>query len=320
MIVVRDGETSKLSTDEAVVAIGVFDGLPLGHQAIIDMLLPLDGERARDAIPTILTFDPHPAQVLAPERGLRLLGTLEQRLEGFEALGIEQVRVLTFDRHLANESASDFVGRVLAGELHACEVVVGEDFRFGHDRLGDVELLSAEGQRYEFGVYEAPTYGEPRWSSSAVRRALLRGDLVDASAILGRPFVLRGSVQHGDARGAELGFATANLATAPLQLIPLEGVYAGAVRTPDRQWWPAAISIGPRPQFYEDGELLVEVHVPGYSSDLYGARLDVAFLQRLRDQEVFANVDMLTGQIARDVRETLEIFEKFSPLASALLE
>ncbi|HUZ41378.1 MAG TPA: riboflavin biosynthesis protein RibF [Acidimicrobiales bacterium] len=320
MIVVRDGETSKLSTDDSVVAIGVFDGLHLGHQAIIDMLLHLDGERARDAIPTILTFDPHPAQILAPERGLRLIGTLEQRLEGFEALGIEQVRVLTFDRRLADESAHDFVGRVLAGELHAWEVVVGEDFRFGHDRLGDVELLSAEGQRYGFGVYEAPNFGAPRWSSSAVRRALKRGDLSEANATLGRPFVLRGSVEHGDARGAELGFATANLATAPLQLVPLEGVYAGAVRTPDREWWPAAISIGTRAQFYDDGELSVEVHVPGYEGDLYGATLDVAFIERLRDQEVFANVDMLSAQIGRDVRETLEIFEKFSPLGSALLE
>ncbi len=172
MIVVRDGETSKLSTDDSVVAIGVFDGLHLGHQAVIDMLLHLDGDRARDAVPTIVTFDPHPAQVLAPERAPLLLGTIEQRLEGFEALGIEQVRILTFDRHLANESAHDFIGRVLAGELHAWEIVVGEGFRFGHDRLGDVALLSAEGQKYGFGVYEAPTFGEPRWSSSAVRSAL----------------------------------------------------------------------------------------------------------------------------------------------------
>ncbi len=320
MIVVRDGETSKLSTGDSVIAIGVFDGLHLGHQAIIDMLLHLDGERARDAVPTVVTFEPHPAQVLAPDRAPRLLGTLEQRLEGFEVLGIEQVRVLTFDRHLANESAREFIARVLAGELHAWEIVVGEDFRFGHDRVGDVALLSAEGQRYGFGVYEAPNFGAPRWSSSAVRQALLRGDLANANAILGRPFVLRGSVQHGDARGAELGFATANLATAPLQLVPLEGVYAGAVRTPDREWWPAAISIGTRPQFYEDGELLVEVHVPGYHGDLYGADLDVAFVERLRDEAVFSDVEALVAQIGRDVDQTLEIFKKFSPLGSTLLE
>ncbi len=320
MIVVRDGETSKLSTSDSVIAIGVFDGLHLGHQAVIDMLLHLDGERARDAVPTVVTFDPHPAQVLAPDRAPRLLGTFEQRLEGFAALGIEQVRVLTFDRTLANESAREFIARVLAGELHAWEIVVGEDFRFGHDRVGDVALLSAEGQRYGFGVYEAPNFGAPRWSSSAVRQALREGDVTTASATLGRPFVLRGSVVHGDARGEDLGFATANLATAPFQLVPREGIYAGAARTTDRQWRPAAVSIGTRPQFYEDGELLVEVHLPGYQGDLYDTSLDVAFLDRLRGQEVFADVDALIAQIARDVDQTLGIFKLFSPNGSALLE
>jgi riboflavin kinase/FMN adenylyltransferase len=320
MLVVRDGETSILSTDDSVIAIGVFDGLHLGHQAVIDMLLHLDGERAMDAIPTIVTFDPHPATVLAPESELRLIGTLDQRLEGFAALGIEQVRVVTFDRALADESAPAFIGRVLAGELHAWEIVVGEDFRFGHDRVGDVAVLSAEGQRHGFGVYEAPTFGAPRWSSSAVRAALTAGDVESANATLGRPFVLRGRVEHGDARGGELGFATANLATAPSQLIPLEGVYAGAARTSDRTWRPAAISIGTRPQFYDDGPLLVEVHLPGYEGDLYDASIDVAFLRRLRGEAVFGDVDALVLQIGRDVDQTLEIFKKFSPVGSALLE
>lgn len=320
MIVVRDGETSKLSNCDSVIAIGVFDGLHLGHQAVIDMLLHLDGRRARDAVPTIVTFEPHPALVLAPERELRLIGTLDQRLEGFEALGIEQVRVVTFDQDLANESPSDFVARVLAGEMHAWEIVVGEDFRFGHDRVGDVALLSAEGQRYGFGVYEAPTFGEPRWSSTGVREALEAGDLEVANATLGRPFVLRGRVVHGDARGGELGYATANVATAALQLVPLQGIYAGAARTPDRTWRPAAISIGTRPQFYDDGPLLVEVHLPGYEGDLYDASLDVAFLQRLRAEAVFADVEGLVAQIGHDVDETLEIFKKFSHLGSALLE
>jgi riboflavin kinase / FMN adenylyltransferase len=320
MIVVRDGESSKLSNQDSVIAIGVFDGLHLGHQAVIDMLLHLDGERARDAVPTVVTFDPHPAQFFAPNNAPRLLGTLEQRLEGFEALGIEQVRILTFDAELASESAPDFIARVLAGELHAWEIVVGEDFRFGRERVGDVALLSAEGQRYGFGVYEAPTFGEPRWSSSAVRRALDVGEVETATAVLGRPFVLRGRVEHGDARGGELGFATANVATQPNQLLPLEGVYAGAARTPDGQWRPAAISIGTRPQFYDHGPLLLEVHLVGYEGDLYDTSLDVAFVARLRGEVVFADVDALVAQIGRDVEQTLEIFKKFSTFTSALLE
>jgi len=320
MIVVRDGDTSKLSSSDSVIAIGVFDGLHRGHQAVIDMMLHLDGERARDAVPTVVTFDPHPARVLAPEHAPRLIGTLDPRLEGFRALGIEQVRVLTFDRRLAAESAPDFVARVLAGELHAWEIVVGADFRFGRDRIGDVALLSAEGQRYGFGVYEAPTFGERRWSSSAVRAALEEGDVASANETLGRPFVLRGRVEHGDARGGELGYATANLATEEFQVVPLEGIYAGAARTPDRTWRPAAISIGTRPQFYENGPLLVEVHLPGFEGDLYDASLDVAFLARLRGEEVFSDVDALVAQIGRDVQQTVELFKKFSEFTSALLE
>jgi riboflavin kinase/FMN adenylyltransferase len=146
------------------------------------------------------------------------------------------------------------------------------------------------------------------------------GDVETATAILGRPFVLRGRVEHGDARGGALGFATANVAAQPNQLLPAEGIYAGAARTPDHQWRPAAISIGTRPQFYDDGPLLVEVHLPGYEGDLYGASLDVAFLTRLRGEEVFADVDALVAQIGRDVEQTLEIFKKFSTFSSALLE
>jgi riboflavin kinase/FMN adenylyltransferase len=125
---------------------------------------------------------------------------------------------------------------------------------------------------------------------------------------------------HGHARGGELGFATANVATEALQLVPRQGIYAGAARTPDRTWRPAAISIGTRPQFYEDGPLLVEVHLPGYEGDLYDASLDVAFRQRLREEAVFSDVDALVVQIGRDVKQTLEIFKKFSTLGSALLE
>jgi riboflavin kinase/FMN adenylyltransferase len=320
MIVVRDGETSKLSDKDSVVAIGVFDGLHRGHQSVIDLLLTLRGRHGDEAVSTVVTFDPHPAYVLAPERAPRLIGTLDQRLEGLRTLGVEQVRVLTFDLELASESASGFIQRVILNELRAREVVVGEDFRFGHDRAGDVALLRAEGERLGFAVHEAPTFGAPRWSSSAVRTALVAGDLDVAHDVLGRAFVLRGRVEHGDARGGDLGFATANVATEPRQLVPLDGIYAGAARTPDKKWWPAAISIGTRPQFYEHGPVLVEVHLPGFDGNLYDAVLDVAFVRRLRDEQVFSDVDALVAQIARDVAQTMEIFKKFSSNASALLE
>ena len=153
-----------------------------------------------------------------------------------------------------------------------------------------------------------------------MRNALDVGDVTTATALLGRPFVLRGRVEHGDARGGELGFATANVATEAAQLVPLEGVYAGAAKTPDREWRPAAISVGTRPQFYDDGPLLVEVHVLGYEGDLYGATLDVAFVERLRAEAVFSDVDALVAQIGHDVEQTLEIFKKFSTFDATLLE
>jgi riboflavin kinase/FMN adenylyltransferase len=317
MIVVRDGEPSPFSDRPSRVAIGVFDGLHLGHQKVIETLLTLDGATE---VPTVVTFDPHPALVLAPERAPRLLQTLDQRLEGLEALGVEQVRLLTFGPELAKLSAEEFVRRVLIEELHAVEVLVGKDFRFGHDRQGDVGTLRREGSASGFGVYEAPTYGAPRWSSTSVRDSLDRGDLDTANAVLGRPFVLRGDVEHGDARGGVLGFPTANLALMTHQAIPQTGIYAGAARTIDGAWHAAAISIGTRPQFYDDGPLLVEVHLPDFSGDLYDQRLDVAFLARLRGEMAFEDVDALVAQIGVDVEDSREIFKKFSPRESLLLE
>jgi riboflavin kinase/FMN adenylyltransferase len=317
MIVVRDAEPSPFRERTSHVAIGVFDGLHLGHQKVIETLLAFD---ARSEVPTVVTFDPHPALVLVPERTTRLLQTLDQRLEGLEALGVEQVRLVTFGPDLAKLSAEAFVQRVLVDELHAVKVLVGKDFRFGHDRQGDVATLRHEGAQLGFAVYEAPTYGEPRWSSTLVRTALDRGDLETANAVLGRPFVLRGGVEHGDARGGELGFPTANMALDTHQAIPQVGIYAGAARTNDGLWHAAAISIGTRPQFYEDGPLLVEVHLPDFNADLYDQRLDVAFLARLRGEMTFEDVDGLVAQIALDVEQSREIFKKFSPFDSLLLE
>lgn len=317
MIILRDDESAPGSHASAV-AIGVFDGLHLGHQRVIGQVRSLAS--AHGARATIVTFDPHPALVLAPESAPLQLGTLEQRLEGFEALGVDQVRILHFTPAMAQESAQHFVERVLVGELRACCVVVGEDFHFGHDRGGNVALLSLEGEKHHFEVYAAPIYGgNQRWSSTAVRHALGSGDLFSANALLGRPFTLRGVVEHGDARGATLGFKTANLALDARQQLPALGIYAGAARTAPRTWWPASISVGTRPQFYDDGKVLVEVHLSDYDGDLYGRDLDVAFMSRLRGEMTFASTEELVAQIEQDVAETLDIYKRFIPESSPLL-
>jgi riboflavin kinase/FMN adenylyltransferase len=317
MIILRDDESAP-GHDASAVAIGVFDGLHLGHQRVISQVCSLAQQHGARA--TVVTFDPHPALVLAPESAPLQLGTLEQRLEGFEALGVDQVRILHFTSAMAQESAQYFVERVLVGELRACCVVVGEDFHFGHDREGDVAMLAKEGATHHFEVHAAPIYGgNQRWSSTAVRNALGSGDLFSANALLGRAFTLRGTVVHGDARGAQLGFKTANLALDARQQLPELGIYAGAARTAAHTWWPASISVGTRPQFYDDGQVLVEVHLSDFSGDLYGHDLDVAFMSRLRGETTFASTEELVSQIDHDVAETLEIYKRFIPESSPLL-
>jgi riboflavin kinase / FMN adenylyltransferase len=305
MKVLHDDDAT--SNEPSVVAIGVFDGLHLGHQAVLAQLVEL--ARQFDATPTVVTFDPSPASVLAPDRAPRQLATIDQRLEGLDALGVRQVRVLTFSQELASESARDFIERVLVQDLHARCVLVGEDFHFGHNREGTLSLLREVGAVSGFDVVAAPTHGEgARWSSSAVRRALESGDLAEARRVLGRPFVLHGVVEHGDNRGEALGFPTANVRVAKEQALPAEGVYAGATFL-QGIWWAAAISIGTRPQFYDDGALLVEVHVVGFAGQLYGLTLDVVFLARLRDQTAFDSVDELIAQIGQDVEKSQQIFD-----------
>jgi riboflavin kinase / FMN adenylyltransferase len=316
MIVRHDGEPDT-SNEPSVVAIGVFDGLHRGHQAVLAQLVEL--ARSYHALATVVTFDPPPATVLAPDLAPHLLATIDQRLERFDELQVDLVRVLTFSDELAKETAATFVERVLVNELHARCVIVGDDFHFGHNREGTVETLRAAGKASGFDVVVAPTHGDTdRWSSTAVRRALADGDLARAEEILGGRFTLRGMVVHGDERGEGLGFPTANLQLAKNQALPAEGVYAGAV-TVDGTWLPAAISIGRRPQFYDHGDLLVEVHLIGYEGNLYDRVLDVVFLDRLRDQTTFSNEAELSEQIGRDVARTQQLFDSYSEIAARLL-
>ncbi len=318
MIVWRDGDYVELDERRSAVAVGVFDGLHRGHQRVIGRARELANVHANRL--AVVTFFPHPAFTVHPDRAPVAIGTLGQRLDGFERLGVELVRVLHFDEQLALESAESFVDRVLVHDLRAADVVVGEDFRYGHDRAGDVGTLIAAGAAEDFRVHALALAGDgQRWSSTAIRESVFAGDLERATAILGRPFTLRAVVEHGDARGRELGFATANLRVDGGVLCPPAGVYAGSVRTPDGRWWCGAVSIGRRPQFYDDGETLVEVHLVDFSGDLYGATIDVAFARRLRDQVRFDSVDDLIAQMGRDVAESREIFRISPPTTWTLL-
>ncbi len=293
----------------AAVTIGVFDGVHRGHQAVLERLA--DDARQRDLLATVVTFDPHPALALAPEKAPAQIEPLARRLERFAALGIEQTRVITFDADASRESAEDFVRRVLVGQLHTRHVHVGRDFHFGRERGGNVERLSEWGETYGFDVegLELVTDGG-RISSTRIRDLIAQGRVEEARDLLGHHVVLTGIVEHGDARGgAELGYPTANLDLAPHAARPGLGIYAGAARLASGDWRAAAISVGRRPQFYEHGDVLIEAFLLDFSGDLYGQTLDLVFLQFLRGEATFNSVEELIEQMGKDVAATTERFE-----------
>jgi riboflavin kinase/FMN adenylyltransferase len=294
------------------VAIGAFDGVHLGHQAVLRLVHDL--AHARQLSSTVLTFDRHPAEVVRPGSAPKLLTTLDQKLELLEATGsVDECLVLAFDEARSKEPAEDFVGEVLAGVLGARLVVVGADFHFGYKRHGDVALLQRMGAELGFEVLglglvaspesaDEPEGGVP-YSSTRARELLARGDVAGAASILGRPHEVRGRVERGDRRGRELGFPTANLAVPERVCLPADGVYAGSYIGDDGVERLAAISLGRRPTFYaESGLLLLEAYVLDFDGDLYGQAARVRFHRHLRGQERFDSVDDLIAQMTRDVQ------------------
>jgi riboflavin kinase/FMN adenylyltransferase len=288
----------------AAISVGVYDGVHLGHRHVLDRLR----ERARllGLETLVVTFDPHPASVVDPARAPALLCTLERRLELLSECGIDRCVVVTFDADRAAEPASSFVTNVLTGELHAAVVVVGENFRFGHDRQGDVELLASFATRGGFEVEPVAldAVGGAPITSSRIRDAVVRGDVGEAAELLGRPHELEGVVVRGDGRGRSIGFPTANLDVDPALCRPDVGIYAGTWTRPGGERLVAAISVGRRPTFHEHAEVAVEAHLCDFDTDLYGERGRLAFVARLRDEQRFESVDALVAQIALDVEAT----------------
>jgi riboflavin kinase / FMN adenylyltransferase len=291
----------------SAVAIGVFDGVHLGHQQVVAEARRLAAERrARSAV---VTFDRHPAAVVRPESAPKLLTDLDQRLELLAGLGVEVTYVVAFDEERSKESAEDFVETVLVGCLAAKAVVVGADFHFGHARRGNVDLLREVGRRAGFEVdgvelLASKEEGATPISSTAIRAALAAGDLAEANRMLGRPHEVRGVVGEGDRRGRELGYPTANVAVPADICLPADGIYAGWYLRPDGAAHPCAISLGRRPTFYADADTsLLEAHLLDFDGDLYGERARVRFVARLRDELRFDSVDDLVRQMASDVDE-----------------
>lgn len=293
------------------MTIGFFDGVHLGHRVVIGEVRRLAAELgARSAV---VTFDRHPAAVVRPETAPLLLTDLDQRLELLASTGIDYALVVQFDEARSKESAEDFVENELVSGLGVRAVVVGADFHFGHGRRGNVALLQKMGAVHGFEVdgIELVASGAKSArsvSSTSIRDALAKGDLDDASRMLGRPHEVRGVVQEGDRRGRDLGFPTANVAVPSQMQLPADGIYAGWYVGADGTEHPAAISLGRRPTFYDDQPAsLLEAHLLEFSGDLYGARAAVRFVARLRGEEKFQSVDDLVEQMKRDVARTREV-------------
>lgn len=308
-----DAAVTAVRTDGAVVTIGAYDGVHLGHQAVLRLVRELAEARGFEA--ALVTFDRHPAEVVRPESAPRLLTTLEQRLELLDATGdLDLCWVLTFDEARSKEAAEDFVREVLVDGIGARLVVVGADFHFGHRRGGNVPLLERMGAELGFevlGLGLVAVEGDPTavpYSSTRIRELLAKGDVAEAARLLGRPHEVRGVVEQGDRRGAEhLGMPTANLTVPERICLPADGVYAGTFVAEDEVERPAAISVGTRPTFYEDGDVLVEAYVLDFDGDLYGQRVKVRFREWVRGQERFDSTAALVKQMNADVESTRRI-------------
>jgi riboflavin kinase / FMN adenylyltransferase len=277
------------------VAVGTFDGVHLGHRQVIE------------GSDSVLTFDPHPVSVVAPQHTPRLLTPLQRKAELIAALGVEELIVIGFDADFALKTADEFVSDVLVGALGATRVAIGENFRFGHRAQGDPRLLAADG-RFDTVVHPLLEVDGEIVSSSHIRGLVLAGEVAEAAGLLGAPFQLRGEVVHGDERGRELGFPTANLVPDEALVCPGHGVYAciadgrssfGAV--------PAAVSIGVRPTFQTGRGELIEAYLLDFDGDLYGCELRLDFLARIRGERRFETAEALIEQMHDDVQRTREI-------------
>ncbi|MGH3156948.1 MAG: bifunctional riboflavin kinase/FAD synthetase [Streptosporangiaceae bacterium] len=295
-----------------IATAGVFDGVHCGHQLIVRTAL----EAARDLrLPlVVITFDPHPDEVVRPGTHPPLLCTIRRRAELLGGLGVDAVCVLPFSYEFSQLGPDEFVRQVVAEGLHATRVVVGDNFRFGHRAKGDVALLGQLGEKYDFTALGVPLLvaGGNTISSSYIRERLAEGDMAAAASALGRPHRVEGVVVRGHQRGRALGFPTANLETPPHTAIPADGVYAGwlsslALDGSQTDRWPAAISIGTNPTF-EAGERTVEAYALDRDDlDLYGAHVAVDFSVLLRPTLKFASVDELITQMHLDVGEARQI-------------
>lgn len=294
----------------SVVTVGTFDGVHAGHRAIMDTVLRKAEER--NARSVIVTFDPHPREIINPgDAGIKLLTTLPERREILEELGIDRMVVIPFDRDFSLLSSEEFIRDIIYDKIGVAEFVIGYDHHFGKDREGSIETVERLGKEFGFDTYVVSKreIGTKTVSSTAIRNAISEdGNVEIAADFLQRLYRLNGTVIHGDKRGKEIGYPTANIKPEDgRKIIPKDGVYAVGVRY-EGQWYKGMMNIGTRPTFEEQHRTL-EVHLFDFEEDIYGKEVQVRFVKRIRDEKKFSGVDELVSQLQKDEKAAKEILE-----------
>ena len=297
-----------------VITVGMYDGVHRGHQALIGAAVSRARAMRRPCL--LLTFDPHPAEVIRPGSHPAILTSLDRKAELVAELGVDAMCVLPFTQEFMRLAPETFTHTVLVEQLHAAQVVVGENFTYGHKAAGNVQTLTVEGRRFGFAVEGIPLAAvdddDVTISSTYIRACVAAGDMASAGRALGRPHRVDGVVVRGDRRGRDMGYPTANVESPAFTAIPADGVYAGHLVTRDprsgasRERFPAAISVGSNPTF-QGSRRSVEAFVLDYDGDLYGEHVGVEFVERLRPMIAFPDVAALLEAMAKDVSDTRQI-------------
>jgi riboflavin kinase/FMN adenylyltransferase len=307
MLIIRQSSELQARGRKVCVAIGVFDGVHLGHQQVIRQTIT-DAEQ-QEAIAVVITFDRHPNVVVAPQRVPELIYSLPQKLRAIEALGTDVTLVIEFDERFSRQTGEEFVRGLARDFLHIHSICVGSTFTFGYKRSGNVDLLRQLGKELHFIVHglAAVALDGQTVSSTRIRDAIRSGQLDAASQMLGRGYSLAGNVVRGDALGKKLGFPTANLDTSGL-VVPPNGVYAAHARI-GRATYRAAVNIGVRPTVGAQSQRRVEAHLLDFKGELYDQELELTFVDKLREEEKFDSIETLKSQIARDVEAARQLFD-----------
>ena len=294
---------------KCVVALGGFDGLHLGHRAVIDCAVGLAKSRAQPV--AVVLFEPLPREFFEATDAPPRLYPLRERVAIIAAMGVERIFCLRFNAQLAAMKAEEFVERIMVGKLDIQTLVVGEGFHFGRGRIGGTALLQALAGRFGFEfecVDTVMTDANERISSTRVREMLSCGDFASAARLLGRPYSVSGRVGHGSKRGTQIGFPTANLVLGR-RLPPVRGIFAVVVKGIGKDYLPGVVNAGYRPTF-GNNEFCFEVHLPGFSGSLYGCRLSVEFLAKIRDEQKFDTLDTLKSRIKEDIKVAMELIPR----------